>query len=109
MSIWFLDNLQRLAQEREAIAQLVQSADWLTGIHWSLNEGLCLDAVICAHGYDYQVRMTYPHLFPAVPPIVRPTKAQERWTGHQYGGIDGPLCLEWGPDNWQPDITGAQI
>ncbi len=21
----------------------------------------------------------------------------------------GLLCLEWGPDNWQPDVTGAQL
>lgn len=109
MSLWFLDNPQRLTQERKAIEQLERSAEWLIGTTWSLNAGLCLDAVIQAHGYDYLVRMSYPEFFPFVPPIVRPINAQGRWTAHQYGGTDGPLCLEWGPDNWRPDITGAQM
>jgi hypothetical protein len=32
----------------------------------------------------------------------------ERWSFHQYGK-GGELCLEWGPDNWHPDITGADL
>lgn len=109
MYVWFFEDLQRLARERAAIEQLEQSAEWLVGTEWSVDGGLCLDAVIRAHGYDYQVRMTYPNLFPSIPPTVRPVNAQERWSGHQYGGTDGPLCLEWGPDNWHPEITGAQM
>jgi sulfur-carrier protein adenylyltransferase/sulfurtransferase len=46
---------------------------------------------------------------PSLPQLQSAPDAQERWTGHQYGGIDGPLCLEWGPDNWHSDITGAQM
>jgi molybdopterin/thiamine biosynthesis adenylyltransferase len=34
---------------------------------------------------------------------------QQRVSTHQYGGADGPLCLEWGPDNWHRDITAVQM
>jgi len=74
-----------------------------------LDEGLCVDAVIRAHDHDYHVRLIYPIFFPSVPPIVRPVGAHERWSSHQYGRVDGPLCLEWGPDNWHPEVTGARM
>jgi sulfur-carrier protein adenylyltransferase/sulfurtransferase len=109
MYLWFLQNPQRLSRERTAIEQLEESAAWLVGTEWLLDAGLCLDAVIRAHGHDYQVRMTYPNLFPSAPPAIRPLNTQERLSGHQYGGADGPLCLEWGPDNWHQEITGAQV
>jgi hypothetical protein len=38
---------------------------------------------------------------------VCPAEAGVRWSGHQYG--DGTLCLEWGPDNWHPEVTAAQV
>jgi hypothetical protein len=109
MYLWFLADPGRLAHERAAISELEASAEWLVGTTWSLDEGLCVDVVIRAHEHDYHVRLIYPSFFPSVPPIVRPLQAQERWSGHQYGGADGPLCLEWGPDNWHPDVTGAQM
>src|SRR4030042_7098914 len=34
---------------------------------------------------------------------------QNRVSTHQYGGADGPLCLEWGPDNWHRDVTSVQM
>lgn len=108
MYVWFLEDPERLAQERAALRKLQESAEWLVGTQWSLADGLCLDAVIRAHSHDYEVRMTYPPLFPSVPPAVRPRNAESRWSGHQYGDR-GPLCLEWGPDNWHPDVTGAQM
>jgi sulfur-carrier protein adenylyltransferase/sulfurtransferase len=51
--------------------------------------------------------MTYPQAFPSVPPTVTPC-GEERWSGHQYGD-GGELCLEWGPDNWLPEVTGADM
>jgi molybdopterin/thiamine biosynthesis adenylyltransferase len=81
----------------------------LVGTEWHIDTGIYVDAIIRAHDHEYVVRMSYPNLFPAVPPTVRPLYADERWSAHQYGGSDGPLCLEWGPDNWHPDVTGAQM
>ncbi len=105
---WYLDDMARLRKEREAIDELADRVDWLTDVKWNIESGLSIDAIIHAHGQDYPVRLTYPALFPHVPPAVRPqNKAAERWSGHQYP--DGTLCLEWGPDTWHPDVLGAQL
>jgi molybdopterin/thiamine biosynthesis adenylyltransferase len=108
MDIWFLRNMERLARERQALRALEDASDWLVGTDW-LIEGstLCLEAIIRAGGHDYPVRLVYPPLFPAIPPVVHPKNPDERWSGHQYA--DGTLCLEWGPDTWHPEVTGAQV
>ena len=105
---WFLDDPGRLALEKAAVDNLAADADWLSGSVWGLRGGLRLDAVICAGGHDYEVTMSYPEVFPATPPIVRPKNSEERWSDHQWGR-GGSLCLEWGPDNWRPGITGAEM
>jgi sulfur-carrier protein adenylyltransferase/sulfurtransferase len=107
MEFWFLQDMQRLALERDAIRHLEETAEWLDGTDWILDGGLCVDAVIRAHGHNYQVRMSYPALFPSITPIVRSQNPDERWSSHQY--LSGTLCLEWGPDTWHPDVTGAQV
>ena len=105
---WFLDDPGRLAQEKAAVELLESETDWLGGVAWGLSGGLRLDAVIQAGGHDYVVTMAYPDVFPATPPIVRPKNRDERWSNHQWGR-GGSLCLEWGPDNWRPDIKGAEM
>lgn len=109
MSIWFLtSDPGRLTIERNAIAKLEQEADWLDGINWNLVGGeLAVDATIRAHGHTYHVRMTYPAHFPYAPPIVQPADPDTRWSSHQYR--DGTLCLEWGPDTWVSNVTGAAV
>ncbi len=107
--IWFRENQVRLAREVAAVEQLRTSSQWLIHAQWATDRHLYLDAVIRAHGHDYPVRLDYPAYFPDVPPTIRPTNAQFRWTSHQYGGINGPLCLQWGPDTWLPEVTGAQV
>ncbi|PKN13366.1 MAG: hypothetical protein CVU69_01410 [Deltaproteobacteria bacterium HGW-Deltaproteobacteria-4] len=109
MMPWFLRDPERLQLERTAIDELSCSAGWLVGIDWRIDGELCLDAVIRAHGHDYEVRVSFPTLYPDAPAVVRPLNMQHRVSGHQYGGADGPLCLEWGPDNWHRDITAVQM
>ena len=107
--MWFLNNLARCLQEREVIAALATEVDWLPVADWKFDEGkLCLVADIEAHGHRYPVKMFYPANYPASPPIVFPMEANQRLSNHQYGD-DGELCLEWGPDNWRDEITGADI
>lgn len=105
---WFLDDLQRLRVERAAVDELERTSGWLSNIHWFL-KGACLalDATLTAYGRPYQIRLTYPEFFPAIPPVVKPQKGSEHWSDHQYVG--GTLCLEWGPDNWEPAVTGAMM
>ena len=52
--------------------------------------------------------LVYPALFPDVPAFIQPQNSHESWSGHQYGG-SGVLCLEYGPDNWHPGITGVEL
>jgi hypothetical protein len=109
--IWFLRDWDRLGRERAAIEELQEKAPWLKGIAWGIDgSALSLDADLEAHGYIYAVRMTYPATFPANPPAVRPRAEHGAalWSTHQYG-LGGELCLEWGPDTWMPEVTGAQM
>jgi molybdopterin/thiamine biosynthesis adenylyltransferase len=91
------------------VEALSRAAEWLVGSQWGLDGGLYLDAVIRAHGHDYEVRLSYPTLFPDAPIVVRPRNLTHRISSHQYGDANGPLCLEWGPDNWHRDITAVQM
>lgn len=51
--------------------------------------------------------LVYPDFFPDAAPSVFARDA-ELLSGHQYGA-EGELCLEYRPDNWTPDITGAMM
>ena len=107
--MWYLNDLVRCRREREEIAKLAAKVDWLPVADWNLDMGkLCLVADIEAHGRCYPVQMAYPANYPANPPTVRPREANQHWSSHQYG-YGGELCLEWGPDNWHDEITGADM
>ncbi len=106
---WFLADPARFEHEAAQIDQLRASEPWLAGATWSLEgTNLCVQATIRAHEYDYDLRLEYPALFPAVPITVRPATEDARWSTHQYGS-GGPLCLEWRSDNWHPGVTGAEM
>lgn len=108
--MWFRNNLPRLQKERKAIDVLIREVDWITLTGWRIHNGeiLYFVADIEAHGDQYKVAMLYPSNYPANPPIVIPHEATQRWSKHQYGR-GGELCLEWGPDNWREELTGADI
>ncbi len=91
------------------LAALAESNDWLEPIGWKLEGSkLCWDADLVIGGERYEIRLIYPNLFPSAPPSVMPREAGERWSSHQYGA-SGELCLEYGPDNWESQITGAEM
>jgi len=109
MDVWWQADEARLLQEHDAVSTLIRETSWCTAVRWSIvEEDLCCEANIEAHGHIYRVRMTYPAFFPHLPPYVHPVDDSRRWSGHQYGA-GGVLCLEWGPDNWRSDVTGAQL
>lgn len=109
MMPWFLSDPGRLAREQSEIARLVGHADWLTAAEWSFKEAsLVVDFDVRVHGFDYELRLEYPALFASVPAVVLPRSPDARLSGHQYGP-GGPLCLEFRPDNWSSDVTGAQL
>jgi len=108
--IWYFESLQRARQEREALESLVSTVDWLAPIGWRIDSELRLiwDADISVAGRVFPVSLRYPNHFPHSPPVVLPRGNAERWSSHQYGR-GGELCLEYGPDNWHPDTTGADM
>jgi sulfur-carrier protein adenylyltransferase/sulfurtransferase len=89
---------------------LAASTNWLTPLQWRVDNSLRLiwDADVLAGGRSFPISVRYPNHFPHSPPVVLPRGSQERWSSHQYGA-GGELCLEYGPDNWHPDITGADM
>jgi molybdopterin/thiamine biosynthesis adenylyltransferase/ubiquitin-protein ligase len=109
MTIWFLTNQSRLLLERKEIERLQSSVTWLIGVNWNFEENglLSVYADIQSHQHLYKVKLIYPSLYPATPPIVKPVEEGSRLSTHQYS--DGTLCLEWRPDNWQPEVTGAEV
>jgi molybdopterin/thiamine biosynthesis adenylyltransferase len=109
MYFWYYDDAARLKIERDEIDRLKTESGWLTSAEWSWLGDLSVDCVIRIGERNYKVRMSYPRYFPNVPPVVRPISAEQRWTSHQYGDKNGALCLEWGKDNWQPSIAGADM
>lgn len=110
MNDWWLTDFERLERERRVINELGQAEPWLLDAQWVLERtGLCVEATIEAAGVQYPVRLRYPAYFPATPPGVWPQDQDApRWSNHQYGA-GGELCLEWGPDTWHPEVTGADV
>lgn len=108
--IWYLEKLQRHRAEREALEALASSVTWLTPLGWRIDGDLRLvwDADIAVPAGNRPVSLRYPNHFPHSPPLVLPRGDTTRWSQHQYGP-GGELCLEYGPDNWHQDLTGADM
>ena len=109
MTAWFERDLSRLDAERRRLQALAESATWLRSVTWRLAEHLYIDVVVEADARLYELRLSFPSVYPHAPPTVRPLNEQQRLSSHQYGGPDGPLCLEYGPDNWLPEFTAADV
>lgn len=108
--IWYLENYQRSRREREALESLASSVHWLTPIGWRIDDAVRMiwDADLLTPGGTRPISLRYPNHFPHSPPSVMPRGSADRWSEHQYGP-GGELCLEYGADNWHPDITGADM
>ena len=106
--MWYMRDLGRLTSEQAALADLEARQAWFTVARMYFDDQvrLCFDAEIEIGPKRFPIRLTYPQTFPHTPLSVLP-QSPERWSEHQWGR--GELCLEWGPDNWTPDITGAEM
>lgn len=108
--LWFVENLYRYKREREALDTLASRVDWLVPVGWRIDDSLHLiwDANIFVAGELFPISVRYPSHFPHSPVLLLPRGETGRWSSHQYGP-GGELCLEYGPDNWHPDLTGADM
>lgn len=105
--IWYISNPARYQTEVDAIAALAERESWLTLIDWRLEEGgIVCDAEIFVGAKRFELVLRYNEAFPHTPPSIFP-REKEHLSSHQYVG--GELCLEYGPDNWQKDLTGADM
>jgi hypothetical protein len=97
----------RMAREQRLLAQLA-SESWFNAGSWTAAEGgLEFSCTLRAADKAYDAVLVYPDLFPDVPCYVRPRRAREHWSAHQY--VSGVLCLQRGPDNWDRSVTGADM
>ena len=108
--IWTVDQPDRAQRERAELEALVSRADWLIPGDWRMDTSLrqIWDAEIRIGDRNYLISLRYPNHFPHSPPLVLPRDEASRWSNHQWGA-GGELCLEYGADNWHPDITGAMM
>lgn len=106
--IWYIRDTARFQAEREGISTLERGSKWLavSAMRFDTSGRLCVDAEISTENRIFPITLRYGHNFPFSPPSVVPQKPQ-RWSSHQYGGDE--LCLEYGPDNWHPSLTGADL
>lgn len=107
--LWVIENSVRFLRERSALEQLCGEVAWIKRYQWGMTKDVMLkvDADLIVGEEIYDVELVYPNLFPDTPAYVRPRASTARWSSHQYVG--GVLCLEWGPDNWHPEVTGADL
>lgn len=106
---WWMTQVSRARNERVAIADLQEKADWLNCVTWKISNDLRLSAEFKIRVSDTEVplRIIYPAFFPELPPQVHPI-GDVMLSRHQYGA-GGELCLEFRPDNWEPEMTGAMM
>jgi hypothetical protein len=107
---WYFSDLARFQAERGGLEIFAVANDWFVPVRWHIDDSirLVLDADIVAGGRVYPIFLQYPDLYPHTPPSVFPRGDTSRWSGHQYGA-GGELCLEHGPDNWTPELTGVHL
>ncbi len=109
MMSWLLENPARFLHEQKELKRLESEHEWLNmALRFQSDGKLSVEINMTIHGRIYEGKMTYPDSFPDSPPYIRPRDRSERWSNHQYGE-GGSLCLQWRADNWQPDITGADM
>lgn len=107
--IWWAEQPDRAQAERNAISDLADRNPWLVNIVWRFapNFQIAADFDIEVDGQTISLTLTYPEFFPDTTPSIVPRDGV-RLSGHQYGDA-GELCLEYRPDNWTPDVTGAMM
>jgi molybdopterin/thiamine biosynthesis adenylyltransferase len=100
---------ERMGREHRELAQLAEQESWLVHSDWTLTAAtdVAVNVGIAVGDKVFDLVLVYPSLFPDIPAIVRPQK-ETRLSFHQYGA-GGALCLEYGPDNWTSDVTGAML
>lgn len=101
---------KRMAREQRLLYEHARASPGFTLQNWGQTSAgeLCVDFHLKLAVGGFDGRLVYPDLFPDVPAYIRPQRAGESWSAHQYLG-SGVLCLQYGPDNWHPGVTGVDL
>jgi len=107
--IWWIHQPSRALSEKAEIAALAGRVSWLRVLSWQPPDltSLSVEIELDIDGKSIPLTLIYPEMFPEFPARIVPTDGV-RLSAHQYGA-SGELCLEWRPDNWRDDITGAVL
>ena len=107
--MWWIKDPDRLKREVSAVDALRENEPWLSAATPRLTEKLELafDFDLLVNGETLPFTLRYPAFFPETPPLVIPRDGGQL-SNHQYGN-GGELCLEYRPDNWELQITGARL
>lgn len=105
-----LEQTKRMLAETRELDALAAESSWLTKLTWGFTatKEVSVEFDITVLGKVHEALLVYPDLFPQAPAYVQPRKPDEAWSSHQYPAT-GTLCLEWGPDTWHPEVTGADL
>lgn len=107
--IWWAEQPRRAREEQNAIGDLAERSQWLANVlmRTAQNLRLAFDFDIKIGARTIPLTLLYPDFFPDAAPSIL-ARDRELLSGHQYGP-EGELCLEYRPDNWTCDITGAMM
>ena len=107
--MWWIKDPDRLKREVSAVDALRENEPWLSAATPRLTEKLELafDFDLLVNEETLAFTLRYPAFFPETPPLVIPRDGGQL-SNHQYGN-GGELCLEYRPDNWELQITGARL
>lgn len=101
--VWWERDPKRLVYEIDRLGEIVKSYPSVSIGKPEFKEStLTLPGTVQVGAEKKEFNLIYPALFPIVCPAIKP-KAKERWSSHQYGE-GGTICLEIGPDNWDPQL-----
>lgn len=102
---------RRMLEERHALTAFANAERKLKLGKWSRRDdgGLAVSFRLIILAKTFDGVLAYPGFFPDTPAYIEPKTKGEFWSSHQYGYGRGVLCLEYGPDNWHPSVTGVNL
>jgi sulfur-carrier protein adenylyltransferase/sulfurtransferase len=108
--MWYLTDIPRYKAEKDSIRALASQEGQIHPVNWRMSDRgrLILDVDIVVGNRTFEAFLQYPAQYPELPPSIYPRDEKSRWSNHQYGA-GGELCLEYRPDNWTTDLTGADM
>ncbi len=100
----FLFEVQKVNEAQKESENLLKNLKWI-----ELASGqLSIQGEIVIADKVKTFELIFPFFYPAECPTIYPLPRGEKWSTHQFGG-SGALCLEYGPDNWEPQFSAAEL